>query len=116
MEEWSKQGVLLLNTSLTVEIGKPGSHAVIWRPFMIKFLQKLSEWNPGLIYVLWGTQAKSFKMYINQKNNTIIQMNHPAWYARENKEIPSKFFFDLNELVYKHFKEYINWYNEEKYV
>ena len=43
-------------------------------------------------------------------------MNHPAWYAREGMKIPSKFFVDLNNLVYKHFNEYINWYNEETYV
>ena len=112
LEEWSKQGVLLLNTSLSVEVNKPGSHSIIWRPFIAKFLQKLSEWNPGLIYVLWGNQAKSFKMYINHQNNTIIEMNHPAWYAREHKSIPPSFFVNLNKLVKKQFGEEINWYNE----
>jgi uracil-DNA glycosylase len=114
LEEWSKQGILLLNSALTVEVNKPGSHAVLWRNFTVKLLQKLSELNPGLIYVLWGSQAKSFIRYIDN-TNIIYKMPHPAYYARNNMRIPSTFFSDLNKVIKYNFGRNIKWFHEEKF-
>lgn len=114
LEEVSKQGVLLLNSALTVETNKPNSHTYLWRPFISSLLRNLSEYNPGLIYILWGNVAKSFEGFIN-KNNIVYKMPHPAYYARTNTRIPHKFFIDLNNVIYQHFGEKIEWYKEEKY-
>lgn len=112
LEEWSKQGVLLLNSALTVEVNKPNSHATLWRPFMISLLKNLAVNNPGLIYLLWGAEAKTFKNYINPKE-VIYTLPHPAYYARTNTKIPHSLFVELNNVVYSKYKKHINWYKEE---
>lgn len=100
LEEWSRQGILLLNTALTVQIGKPGSHSVYWRHFIAKLLHNISIENPGLIYVLWGNSAKSFEHHILKTSAAkIIKMQHPAFYARNNLKIPYSFFTNLKKLV-----------------
>ena len=114
LEEVSKQGVLLLNSALTVETNKPNSHTYIWRPFISSLLRNLSAYNPGLIYVLWGSVAKSFESFIN-KNNIVFKMSHPAYYARTNTKIPHSFFVELNNTVYHHFGTRIEWFKEEKF-
>lgn len=113
-ESWCSQGILMLNSSLTAEIGKPGSHASYWRPFISQLLTRLSLEVPGLIYVLWGTEAKSFERYITSPAK-IIKMLHPAYYVRANSKIPPKFFTDLRRLVKYYWAEDINFYTQ-KYV
>jgi uracil-DNA glycosylase len=61
LEKWEKQGVLLLNASLSCEVGKAGSHTLLWRPFMTSLLTKLSTCLPGTVYVLMGTSAWSLE-------------------------------------------------------
>ena len=87
---WAHQGVLLLNTALSVEAGKPGSHTMMWRPFIQKFLQQLGEYQTGIIYVLMGASAKSFRPYIG-KFNDIIECPHPAYCARTGEDFPNIF-------------------------
>jgi uracil-DNA glycosylase len=59
LEKWAQQGVLLLNASLTVEAGKPQSHANIgWEKFTDKVIQILNEQKQGLIFLLWGSPAQ----------------------------------------------------------
>lgn len=87
---WASQGVLLLNSSLSVEAGKPGSHYSIWLPFMQKFIKNLGEWQTGIIYVLMGSQAKALKPFIG-KYNDIIECAHPAYYARNKEPMPDIF-------------------------
>lgn len=115
LEEISKQGVLLINSALTVETDRIGSHTYLWRPFIKSFLKNLSLYNPGLIYILWGNTAKSFEPYIS-KDNIVYKMPHPAYYARTNTKIDSRFFKELNNTVYYHFGEKIEWFTEEKYI
>ena len=114
LEEWSKQGILLLNSALTVEVNKPNSHAVLWRPFIISLLKNLSAINPGLIYILWGSEAKTFSSYIN-KNNIVFKMPHPAYYARTNTRIPHSFFVDVYNTVLFHYGKKIEWFKEEHF-
>lgn len=90
LEDWAKQGVLLLNSSLTVEAYKPGSHSTLWRKFIASFLKGLSEWQTGIVYVLMGEQAKTFKPYIGPFNN-VLECKHPAYYARIGERMPNIF-------------------------
>lgn len=111
LESWAKQGILMLNSALTVEINKVGSHTMIWRPFIICLLKHLSEKCPGLVYVLFGEQASTFESYINKNSNTIIKVKHPAYYARNKEKLPYSLFVDINNLINNKFNYNIEWFN-----
>lgn len=106
LESWCRQGILLLNTALSVVEGKPSSHLLIWRPFMKSFLKNLSEWETGMIYILLGKDAQGLKLFINTKLNNVLEENHPAYYARLGQEMPSTVFTEMNNLL-------INKYNQK---
>ena len=110
LESWSKQGILMLNTALTVEYGNPGSHSVLWRNSMIKLIKNLNTYNSGLIWVLWGTSAKSFKNYITSGN--IVEEYHPAYYARNNSKISRTFFRELKRTIKRQFDVDVEWFHE----
>jgi len=107
LESWAKQGVLLLNSSLTVTRYSAGSHVNIWRKFVSSFLQGLGEWQTGIVYVLMGEQAKTLKPYIG-KFNDIIECKHPAYYARNNQPLPD-IFSQIDELTWAKNKLKIHW-------
>lgn len=73
---WESQGVLLLNTALTVEIGNSGSHIKLWENFTEKLMGFIEEKNNNLIFLLWGAKAGKYKKYI--KRSQVIEQNHPA--------------------------------------
>lgn len=110
LEDWEKQGILLLNSALTVEVNKPSSHVLIWYKFIHAFVKHLSVWEPGLIYVLLGTEAKSFKKDI--KYGYIIEDHHPSYYTRINKRMSPKIFLEVNKLMKFKYNTQINWINE----
>jgi len=76
LESWAKQGVLLLNSSLTIEAGTSKSHVKQWDVFIKYLLETLSENNPGIVYCLWGNYIKKYKKHISD-NNYIIEAEHP---------------------------------------
>jgi uracil-DNA glycosylase len=107
--KWERQGVILLNTALTVEKGKPLSHQDLWSYFTERLLTKLSTINSGIVYCLWGKHAQSYSMYINHNSNTVLMSNHPVYSAYRG--IPwdcddfntiNKYLKDFNNLT-------INW-------
>lgn len=73
LESWAKQGILIINSALTCKMNEVGSHVLIWRQFIINLLKNMSKESTGIIYVLFGKQAQSFKSYINNKYNDIIE-------------------------------------------
>lgn len=91
LESWSKQGILMLNSALTVEMNKVGSHTMLWRPFISRVIKNISENNNAIIFVLFGEQAKTFKPYINQEAHYIITSYHPSYYVRTHTKMPSSF-------------------------
>lgn len=114
LESWAKQGILMINSALTVEMNKVGSHTMLWRPFISKLLKKMSEYDTGMIYVLFGGTARTFKPYIG-KYNDVIEIEHPAYFARINQDIPSDIFYEINKLLKAKYNTIIEWYKEEKY-
>ena len=112
LESWAKQGILMLNSALTVEMNKVGSHVMIWRSFIIALLKHLSEYETGIIYVLFGRQAQTFKPYINKQFNDILEIEHPAYYARLNKRMPSELFVTISNLCKDKYGVPIKWYQE----
>ena len=115
LESWAKQGILMLNSALTTEVGKVGIHTLKWRPFIGSFLKNMSEKNPGIIYVFFGSQAKSLNTYINNNNNYKLFIEHPAYYARLNKRMPSDIWYTIQKLVYNIYGTLIKWYKEETF-
>lgn len=111
LESWTKQGILMLNSALTVEINKIGSHTMLWRPFISKLIKNISNINTGIIYVLFGEQAKTFKPYIG-KNNIILEEKHPAYYARTNQRMPSFIFNEVSKLIKGKYNKSIKWFEE----
>lgn len=114
LESWAKQGILMINSALTTEVGKIGVHMMKWRPFMIAFLKQMSMINPGIIYVLFGSQAQILEPYIN-KNNYVLKIEHPAYFARTNKKMPYHIWKDINKILYDLYGEKIEWFKEEKF-
>ena len=112
LESWARQGILMLNSALTVEMNRVGSHVMLWRPFIAKLLKNLSEYNTALIYVLFGRQAQTFKPYINDRFNHIIEIEHPAYFARSGTKMPHQLFVDISNKVKEIYGVPIEWYKE----
>lgn len=112
LESWAKQGILMLNSALTVEMNRIGSHVMLWRPFISKLLNNLSNYDTGIVYVLFGRQAQTFKPYINNKFNYIIKIEHPAYFARNGTKMPHDLFININNIVKGIYGVPIKWYEE----
>ena len=114
LEEWAEQGVLLLNTALTCEINKPGSHSLLWRPFICQLIKQICSYNPGLIWLLLGNSAQSFEPYINN-SQYIIKAKHPAYYYRNQEKMPYHIWSDINKILVGLNGYGINFYKEQNY-
>ena len=112
LESWAKQGILMINSALTVEMNKIDSHVMLWRPFIASLLKKLSENETGIIYVLFGKQAQTFKPYINKQFNTLLEKNHPAYFARTGEAMPHTVFEQISKLTKGVYGMPITWYQE----
>ena len=112
LESWAKQGILMINSALTVEMNKIGSHVMLWRPFIASLLKKLSENETGIIYVLFGKQAQTFKPYINKQFNIVLEENHPAYFARTGEAMPHTVFEQISKLTKGMYGVPITWYRE----
>lgn len=113
LESWAKQGILMINSALTCELNKVGSHVNQWRPFVSKLLKNLSDKETGILYILFGRQAQTLKPYINERYNDIIEIEHPAYFARSNKIMPYSVFRQMNDILYGRYGERITLFNEE---
>lgn len=113
LESWAKQGILMINSALTCELNKVGSHVNQWGPFVSKLLKNLSERETGIVYILFGRQAQTLKPYINERYNDIIEIEHPAYFARSNKIMPYSVFRQMNDILYGRYGERITLFNEE---
>ena len=110
LERWSNQGVLLLNTYLTVEKGKPGSHRNIgWERFTDYVLSKLSENKKNIVYLLWVKHAQEKAKIINNANNKIIMSAHPSPYSANYGFFGSRPFSKANDFLVNTNQTKINW-------
>lgn len=114
LESWAKQGILMINSAFTCEVNKVGSHVNEWRPFTSKLLKNLSNKEPGIIYILFGIQAQTLKPYINEKYSDIIEVEHPAYFARTKKIMPYSVFGKMNDILYGKYGEKITLFNEKQ--
>jgi len=110
LEEWARQGVVMLNASLTVMEGDAGSHKNVWQSFTDRLIELLSTKYPGLIYVLWGGDAKAKKALIGDQSSVILEYNHPSPMVRNNTfGTECLHFSQINKHLVRLGKEPINW-------
>lgn len=112
LESWARQGVLMLNSALTCEVGKVGQHLSIWRPFMQKLIKNISDSDYNLVFVLFGRQAQEFRPFINDKVHYVIEEFHPAYYARRRDKMPYEVFTDINKYLKEYRSTKIKYYDE----
>lgn len=112
LEKWEAQGVLLLNSALSCEVGRVGSHMLMWRPFIKSLLTNLSKYHTGIVYVLMGTVAQSFEPYINKQFNHVVHIRHPSWYARQRQRMPSDIWQEINSILIAQNGYGIEWFTE----
>ncbi len=109
LTDWAKQGVLLLNSIMTVEQDKPLSHKDKgWEIFTDTIIKKLNEREKQIVFVLWGSFARSKKELITNKNHKIIESAHPSPLSASRGFIGSKPFSKINEYL-KSINKKINW-------
>ena len=109
---WNTQGVLLLNTALTVRESCPGSHLHIWKPFIIKLLEKLNRQNPSIIYLLWGKFSQNLYQQLEYKTQYSLTANHPSpLSANRGGWFGCRHFTKSNEILIQQNKNPIQWYS-----
>ena len=101
-KSWEKQGVLLLNSSLTAIEEKTGEHNKFWHPFTRDLMEYISAKNENIVYLLWGKDAEQFEK--NILNGEVIKSNHPAkgGHSEGEKDFLKGDFFEKT-------KDMINW-------
>ena len=107
---WVKQGVMLLNTGLTVEKDKPNSHKDLdWDIFADEVIRKLNERDKPLVFILWGNNARKKRDLITNPNHLVIESAHPSPFSARNGFFGSKPFSKTNEFLIKNNINPIKW-------
>ncbi|WGI37047.1 uracil-DNA glycosylase [Mesomycoplasma lagogenitalium] len=110
LDEWAKQGVLLLNRVLTVEKDKPNSHANQgWEIFTSNFLKFINQNYSNLIFLLLGKKAQSIINEIDLSKQIIINLSHPSPFSYHISFQNSHAFFKINQILKKLNKREIKW-------
>ena len=110
LSNWAQQGVLLINTVLTVREGLPDSHSGKgWEKFTDAAIQHLANSRSELVYVLWGAKAQKKVEYIDTQKNLIISSPHPSPLSAHRGFFGSKPFSRINEYLLKKGQTQINW-------
>lgn len=109
LSSWAKQGILLLNSILSVEANKAASHSSWgWQEFSDAVISKLSKEKSGLVFMLWGNYAKNKKILIDATKHLILEAAHPSPLAKSGF-LGCKHFSKANEFLKKLGKKPIDW-------
>ena len=110
LEHWAKQGVLLMNATLTVRARTAGSHqGKGWEEFTDAVIRKLSEEREYLVFILWGNYAKAKGAHIDRTKHLVLESAHPSPFSAANGFFGSKPFSKTNEYLEAHDKKPIDW-------
>jgi len=110
LEYLAKQGVFLLNTTLTVEVHKAGSHQKKgWEIFTDAVIQTLSEKNKNIVFLLWGSFAQKKSLLIDETKHCILNAPHPSPLSAYRGFFGCNHFVEANEYLRKHNKSEIDW-------
>lgn len=107
---WAKQGVFLLNTVLTVECGKANSHANKgWETFTDHTIQKINEKESGVVFLLWGRNARNKAGMIDRNRHLVLECAHPSPLSAYNGFFGCRHFSKANAFLKQHGKDAIDW-------
>lgn len=110
LESWAKQGVLLLNTVLTVEKGKAHSHAKFgWEEFTDAIINSINTHKEGVVFLLWGAHAQKKGVNIDENRHYILRAPHPSPLSAHRGFFGCKHFSQTNELLKMQNLSEINW-------
>lgn len=110
LSQWAKQGILMLNASLTVEVNKPMSHSEIgWHKFTDAVIQKISDDKENIVFILWGKFAQSKAALINPAKHLILKAAHPSPFSAYNGFFGCKHFSKTNDWLTAHQLQAIDW-------
>jgi len=110
LSRWATQGVLLLNTVLTVRQNLPNSHKNKgWETFTQEITKLVNQKNEQVIFVLWGNNAKVFAPLIDKNKHIVLYAPHPSPLSAYNGFFGCKHFSKINEILTKNKKTPINW-------
>lgn len=108
--EWAEQGVLLLNSVLTVEQGLPGSHAGKgWERFTDKIISVINDRAEPTVFFLWGAYAQKKGAFIDRKRHLVVSTPHPSPLSAHRGFFGSRPFSKANEFLRKHQRGEIRW-------
>lgn len=114
LEKWAKQGVLLLNTVLTVRAHKPMSHRGIgWEEFTDAILEKVNEQDSPVVYLLWGKPAQSKKRMLNHPKHLVLEAPHPSPLSAYRGFFGCRHFSQANDFLTAHGETPIDWQIED---
>jgi uracil-DNA glycosylase len=110
LSPWAKEGVLLLNTILTVQKDKANSHKKIgWEDFTLAIIEKLSRANQPIVFMLWGKSAEQYINYIDGAKHLILVAPHPSPLSSYRGFFGSKHFSKANAWLIKKNIKLIDW-------
>ncbi len=108
LEGWAKQGMLLLNTVLTVREGAPASHKGLgWERFTDAVIRAVSAHRPHVVFVLWGEHAKKKSTLVDSAKHTLVMGAHPSPLSQK-RWLGSRPFSQINAALAKHGQEPID--------
>ena len=114
LEKWAKQGVLLLNSTLTVRANQPGSHQKKgWENFTDSVIRNLSANRSGIVFLLWGKFAQAKEPLIDSTKHFILTAAHPSPFSADRGFFGCKHFSRTNEILEREGQTPIDWKLDE---
>ena len=112
LENWAKQGVFLLNATLTVEANSPGSHQKKgWEQFTDSVIKSLSDNREKLVFILWGAYAQNKSVLIDESKHLVLKAPHPSPFSAYKGFFGCKHFSKTNDYLKINNKIEIDWTN-----
>jgi uracil-DNA glycosylase len=110
LSDWAEQGVLLLNSTLTVLSGKPASHSHLgWESFTDEIIKVVSDTQGAVVFILWGAHARAKRELIDTHKHLILESAHPSPLSAHRGFFNSKPFSKTNNYLKNHGKNPIEW-------
>ncbi len=115
LENWARQGVLLLNATLSVRSGEPGSHqGQGWEQFTDQVIKTISSLRAGVVFLLWGKYAQAKLELIDCSRHFVLQAPHPSPFSANRGFFGCKHFSKTNEILVENGLEAIDWNPDNK--
>ncbi len=110
LEKWARQGILLLNATLTVRAHQAGSHQNKgWETFTDQVIRNISNEKEGIVFLLWGNYARAKKVLIDSNKHFILETVHPSPLSAYNGFFGCKHFSKTNDILIQQGKTPIDW-------